>query len=78
MLKENPAPIFMECNLRAWDNSGCFEDMMTLLAEGYSHFIHFYNGEKLYPLDALRTMERPNNDLGQIGDIFLIRHGAID
>ena len=78
LLKENPAPIFMECNLRAWDNSGCFEDMMTLLAEGYSHFIHFYNGEKLYPLDALRTMERPNNDLGQIGDIFLIRHGAID
>ena len=77
LLRENPAPIFMECNLRAWDNSGCFDDMINLLAEGYSHFVHFYNGEKLYPLDALRTMERPNNPLGQIGDIFLIRRGAI-
>ena len=67
----------MELNLRAWDNSGLFDDMMTLLAEGYSHFIHFWQGETLYPLDALRTMERPNNPLGQMGDIFLIRKGAI-
>ena len=78
LLKENPAPIFMECNLKAWDESGHFEDMMTLLSESYSHFVHFYKGEKLYPLEALRTMERPNNDLGQIGDIFLIKRGAID
>ena len=79
LLRENPAPIFMECNLRAWDNSGCFDDTMALLAEGYSHFIHFYRSkETLYSLDALRTMERPNNSLGQIGDIFLIRKGAID
>ena len=78
LLRENPAPIFMECNLGAWDNSGCFDDMMALLAEGYSHFIHFYRGkETLYSLDGLRTMERPNNSLGQIGDIFLIRKGAI-
>lgn len=78
LLRENPAPIFMECNLRAWDSSGAFDNMMALLAENYSHFIHFYRGEKLYPLDALRTMERPNNALGQCGDIFLIRKGAID
>ena len=78
LLRENPAPIFMECNLRAWDSSGCFDDMMALLTEGYSYFIHFYSGkETLHPLDALRTMERPNNPLGQIGDIFLIRKGAI-
>ena len=68
----------MECNLQAWDNSGCFDDTMALLAEGYSHFIHFYRSkETLYSLDALRTMERPNNPLGQMGDIFLIRKGAI-
>ena len=79
LLRENPAPIFMECNLRAWDNSGCFEDMMTLLAEGYSHFVHITgNGGTLYPLEVLRTLERPNNPLGQIGDIFLIRKGAIN
>lgn len=77
LLKENPVPIFMECNLRAWDESGLFEDMMNLLSEGYSHFIHFWKGEILYPLEALRTMERPNNPLGQMSDIFLIRKGAI-
>lgn len=78
LLKENPAPIFMECNLKAWENSGCFEEMIALLAENYSHFIHFYRGEKIYPLDALRTMTRPNNPLGQIGDIFFIRKGTLD
>ena len=77
LLRENPAPIFMECNLKAWDESGLFEEMMALLAENYSHFIHFWKGETLYPLDALRTLERPNNTLGQCGDIFLIRKGAI-
>ena len=78
LLLENPAPIFMECNLRAWDKSGCFDDMMALLAEGYSHFIRVQGDGTIYPLDALRTLERPNNPLGQIGDIFLIRKGAID
>lgn len=78
LLRENPAPIFMECNLGAWDRSGHFDDMMALLAEGYSHFIHFWRGETLYPLEDLRTLERPNNALGQCGDIFLIRKGAID
>lgn len=78
LIKENPLPVFMECNLRAWDDSGLFEDMMALLSESYSHFIHFWHGEILYPLEALRTMERPNNLLGQIGDIFLIKKGAID
>ena len=78
LLAENPLPIFMECNLKAWDESGLFEEFMSLLSAQYSHFIHFWKGEKLYPLDALRTMERPNNDLGQMGDIFLIKKGAID
>ena len=78
LLKENPAPIFMECNLRAWDNSGFFDDMLSLLSEGYSHFIHVQGSDKVYPLETLRRIKRPNNSLGQIGDIFLIRKGAID
>ena len=79
LLREKPFPIFMECNLKAWDKSGCFEDMLTLLAEQYSHFILLNrNGtETLCPLEALRTLERPNNPFGQIGDIFLIRKGTI-
>ena len=77
LLRENPAPIFMECNLRSWDKSGCFEDMMTLLAENYSHFIYVQGDETIYPLEDLRRIERPNNPGGQIGDIFLIRKGAI-
>ena len=73
LLRKNPAPIFVECNLRYWDNSGLFEDMMALLSENYSHFIHIQGGEKIYSLDALRTIKRPNDPNGQIGDIFLIR-----
>lgn len=79
LLTENPAPIFMECNLTAWENSGLFEDMMQLLATRYTHFILFGGGkETLYPLEALRTIERPANALGQVGDIFLIKAGVID
>ena len=80
LLTKNPAPVYMECNLRAWDNSGCFDDMLALLSKCYTHFILFSGGnatqnrnEKIYPLRALRTIERPDNDLGQAGDIFLIR-----
>ena len=84
LLAENPAPIFMECNLTAWEKSGLFEDMMSLLATRYTHFIMFSGGnetanrnETLYPLDALRTIERPKNALGQVGDIFLIKAGSV-
>lgn len=78
LLAKNPAPIFMECNLRAWDKSGCFDDMFALLSEHYSHFIHVQGDEKIYPLEVLKTTERPANDLGQAGDIFLIKKGAIE
>ena len=79
LLQENPAPIFMECNLAAWDRLGCFEEMMKLLTEHYAHFILIKGkNQTLYPIDALRTLERPNGLLGQIGDIFLIKKGAID
>ena len=73
LLAKNPAPVFMECNLRAWDNSGYFDDMLALLSEHYTHFIRVQVDETIYPLDALKTMERPDNPLGQTGDIFLIK-----
>ncbi|MBR0290475.1 MAG: FkbM family methyltransferase [Selenomonadaceae bacterium] len=80
LLKENSFPIFMECNLRAWDKSGIFEEMMALLAEQYSHFILLdRNGAvTFHSLEALRMLERPNNPFGQIGDIFLIKRGTIN
>ena len=71
----------MECNLRTWNESGAFEPMLALLAECYSHFVHVQDGDKVYPLDALRTLEPPYdpaNYSGQIGDIFLIRKGTLD
>ena len=78
LLSENPAPVFMECNLRTWDKSAALEPMPALLSEHYSHFVHVQGGDEVYPLDALRTLERPDNPSGQIGDIFLIRKGALD
>ena len=81
LIKENPVPIFMELNLRAWDKSGLFEDMMTLLTKYYSHIIFFpllSNRKKPYPIEILRTMERTRNaQFGQISDIFLIKKDAI-
>ena len=84
LISENPAPIFMECNLGAWDKSGLFEEMVNLLEAHYTHFILFKGGneaknrdETIYPIETLRTHERPNNILGQLGDIFLIKRGLI-
>lgn len=78
LLAQNPVPIFTECNLGSWDETGAFEPMMKLLAENYSHFV-FAQGDTdiLYPLEDLRKIKRPNNPQGMIGDIFLIRKGAI-
>ena len=74
LLAENPAPIFMECNLTAWEKSGCFDEFFAVIAGSYSHFILIDGGkETLYPIDALRTLTPPNNNLGQMGDIFLIK-----
>ena len=44
LLRENPAPIFMECNLGAWNKSGLFDDMMSLLEEQI-HILFYSAGE---------------------------------
>lgn len=75
LLRENPAPIFMEFNLNMWKSSGGFEPMMSLLMEYYSHFIYVKgNIENLYPLEMLLTID---DTFMQKGDIFLIKKGAI-
>lgn len=79
LLKRNSAPIFTELNLGKWREYGNFNSMIMLLEKYYSHFIHFYGGKQiLYPLETLRTMESPNNSLGQIGDILFIKSGTIN
>ncbi len=80
LIAENPVPIFVECNLGRWDESGLFEDLMALLEAHYSHFILFKGKtETLYPIETLRTIERPpKHVLKRIGNIFLIKAGAID
>ena len=79
LIRENPMPIFAEFSLGSWRRSGRFEDMMSLLAEHYSHFIHIFAGkEVLYPLDALYELKPANNLAGVMGDIFLIKKGAIE
>ena len=79
LIRQNPVPMFAECNLGHWDESGCFEEMMTLLEEHYTHFILFANGKEIvYPLETLRTIERPNTEMRRIGDIFIFKAGAID
>ena len=78
LIKENPAPIFAEFNISAWNQTGYFEPLMDLLAENYSHFVHIEKGnEILYPLEAMKTIEPSRNQYGTRGDIFLIRKGAI-
>ena len=79
LLTKNPAPIFVEFNLGAWRKSGHFAEFMSLIESCYSHFILFAEGKEiLCPLNALRTMNvLTDNELGQIGDIFLIRKGAV-
>ncbi len=79
LLKENPAPIFAECNVGAWRKSGAFEEMIALLAKYYSHFVLIEKGKQiLYPLETLPTLTPSNSPLGNRGDIFLIKRGAID
>lgn len=79
LLSENPAPIFMECNIGIWRKSDSFEKMMALLEEYYSHFVLWEGGrELLQPLEALRSLEARNTPLGRRGDIFLIKKGLVD
>ena len=83
LLTKNPAPVFMEFNPTAWNKTGHFEKFISLLkTAGYSHFIwvkemSLFSEEKIYPLDKLRDWKNSNENIGNLGDIFLIKAGAI-
>lgn len=81
LLAKINAPIFMECNLLAWRKSGSLEKMVDMLKNlGYGHFILVQEllesaKEKIYPIKKLLTAKDfTNHQLGQIGDIFLIKN----
>ena len=79
LLRENPTPVFMEFNPTAWNKSGFFERMVDLLkAAGYTHWIHiptFTGGnETLFPIDELLGCKDLSYNIGETGDIFLVRN----
>ena len=84
LLTKNPVPIFMEFNPMAWNKTGRFERFVDLLKMvGYTHFIWIpetfqHKEEIIYPIDKLWDWKNSNNWIGSLGDIFLIRKGAID
>ena len=68
----------------AWNKTGYFERFVDLLKTvGYTHFIWILEmfqrkEEIIYPIDMLWDWKNSNNWIGSLGDIFLIRKGAID
>lgn len=84
LLRENPAPIFMEFNPMAWNKTGYFERFVDLLKTvGYTHFIWVLEmlqrkEEKVYPIDKLWDWKNSDNWIGSLGDIFLIKGGAVN
>lgn len=83
LLKENPAPIFMEFNPMLWNKSGFYEQMMKLLKDCcYTHYILIHEleqtgKEKVYPIEELWNFKKSTAWIGSLGDIFLIRRGAL-
>ena len=80
LLAETSAPVFMECNLLAWKNSGSLDKMIDLLkATGYKYFVSILDlttehKEKIYPVEMLKGFaEYAKPPMGQAGDIFLIK-----
>jgi len=84
ILSQNPAPIFMEFNPMAWNKTGYFERFIDLLKTvGYTHFIWVLEmlqskEEKVYPIDKLWDWKNSDNWIGSLGDIFLIKGGAVN
>ena len=83
LLRENPAPIFMEFNPMIWNKFGYYEQMMNLFKDCcYTHYILINElqqtgKEKVYPIDELWNFKKSTAWIGSLGDIFLIRRGAL-
>ena len=83
LLRENPAPIFMEFNPMVWNKSGFYEQMMKLFKDcRYTHYILIRefeqtHEEKIHQIEDLWNFTKSTAWIGSLGDIFLIRKGAI-
>ena len=73
----------MEFNPMVWNKTGYLEKFISLIKTvGYSHFIwvpelmHKHQ-EKVYPIDKLWDWKNSEAWIGSMGDIFLIKAGAI-
>lgn len=78
ILRENPAPIFMEFNPQFWQSSGFYDKMLEFLTELYESFIWSYESMKVgkavvRPIENLRDFQNSKADFGVLKDIFLIR-----
>ena len=78
ILRENPAPIFMEFNPQFWQSSGFYDKMLELLSELYESFIWSYETMKnskavVRPIENLRDFQNSKADFGVLRDIFLIK-----
>ena len=77
ILKENPAPIFMEFNPYFWQKLGCYEKLMALLTVLYEGFIlvKVVTNKKeinVYPIEELWEFQNVKHITAELGDIFLI------
>lgn len=78
ILRENPAPVFMEFNPQFWQSSGFYDKMLELLTELYESFIWSQESMKVdkavvRPIENLRDFQNSKADFGVLKDIFLIR-----
>ena len=78
ILRENPAPIFMEFNPQFWQSSGFYDKMLELLTELYASFVWSYESIQkgkiiVRPIEDLRKFQNSKADFGVLKDIFLIR-----
>ena len=84
LLRENPAPVFMEFNPMVWSKFGFYEKMMDLFKDcQYTHYILIAEleqtgRENVHPIEELWNFKDAKNWIGSLGDIFLIRKGAIE
>ena len=77
LLTENPAPIFMEFNPRAWNETNYFDKMINFLKKFYVGYIWipqiFQTGEiEVEPIEKLLEFKDSTAKTGTLGDIFLI------
>lgn len=78
ILRKNPAPIFMEFNPTAWQNSGFYGKILALLGELYESYIWIYENNPdmnltPQPIEKLWEFQNAQMEIGKYGDIFLIK-----